>query len=81
MVFYGAILLIMVCVNQFKVFTLSILNEELGDLELFLIVLHYYFVLLLAILINGFLIFHMFLICENKTTLEFLEDKPDVISI
>ncbi|CAD8077854.1 unnamed protein product [Paramecium primaurelia] len=76
MIFYASCLLVWVSISQYKVF-LNVIETDMPDLILFLIVLHYYFILLIAVLITGFFIFHLYLISQNKTTLEQLEDKPD----
>ncbi|CAD8141309.1 unnamed protein product [Paramecium pentaurelia] len=76
MIFYASCLLIWVTISQYKVFE-NVIEYDVSDLELYIIVLHFYFVFLLAVLISGFFIFHIYLTIQNKTTLEQLEDKPD----
>ncbi|CAD8094129.1 unnamed protein product [Paramecium sonneborni] len=76
MIFYASCLLVWVSISQYRVF-LNVIETDVSDFILFIIVLHYYFVLLIAVLITGFFIFHLYLISQNKTTLEQLEDKPD----
>ncbi|CAD8097717.1 unnamed protein product [Paramecium sonneborni] len=76
MIFYASCLLVWVSISQYTVF-LNVIETDVPDLILFIIVLHYYFTLLITVLITGFFIFHLYLISQNKTTLEQLEDKPD----
>ncbi|CAD8059038.1 unnamed protein product [Paramecium sonneborni] len=72
-------LLIWVTISQYNVFQMLITNDvsDISDLKLYLIVLHFYLIFLLSVLIFGFFLFHIYLISQNKTTLEQLEDKPD----
>ncbi|CAD8136837.1 unnamed protein product [Paramecium octaurelia] len=76
MIFYASALLVWVTISQYQVFE-QVIHYDASDLELYIIVLHFYFVCFLAVLISGFFIFHVYLTSQNKTTLEQLEDKPD----
>jgi len=64
-------------VTYTPIFIKAISDYRISDSMLLLVILYYQLLIILTIILTIFCIFHIFLIAENKTTLEYLENKVD----
>lgn len=75
MVFYGVCILWFLVATYTEVVVDTIFNAELDSGYLLLIFFSYILEIMLGVVVTGFFCFHMWLILNGKSTLEFVEEK------
>lgn len=75
MVLYGALSILIFMATFWETVNVFIHNPDASAYACFFIVLLYSLVSMLGIVVNGFLVFHCYLMWKNMTTIEFCEKK------
>ena len=79
MIFYGGISLAVVVATFWETVVVMLYDQRNSEGKLLFIVVTYSLAILLSIAVNGFLIFHTWLISNNTTTIEYCEKRRDSI--
>lgn len=77
MLFYASLLLQSIAITYSKCYIDVSITPELANFEVYLIALHFWFCIILGIIVTGFTVFHFWLVSTNTTTIEFCEKKKD----
>mmetsp|Transcript_37698 Transcript_37698/g.33712 ORF Transcript_37698/g.33712 Transcript_37698/m.33712 type:complete len:108 (+) Transcript_37698:178-501(+) len=75
MIFYASVALWFMAITYTTIVTKSIEDDNISNLKVYIILVAYFLKLSLGFILTAFFFFHLWLIINGKTTLEFCEKK------